>query len=530
MRRAIRPRMLLTLVTIVLAACTSGSGGSATGTSTPAAPVRATTAEPTPADTVPVTQPSAPATTEASPSPLVGTLPVVVNQALPVTPGTYVTAMQDPPMSISLPDQWSLFVNTADATGGVIQMNAGARSTGGINENVFVFDYFGKVISPEREDKVISTPDLVGFLQHNPHYEVIGGPSPVTVGGVQGTSIDIQAVDPPTCTYYSGDEAEACWNVMPMANADPFTPINREIGEMLVVGNVPSAPQLQDPARLVLVRVHGQDVIIEWNDKAPSFHSTLSTFQEFLDGVQWTSDPVVATPAPSASSSGPAAGNISVTSTLDGRTTLPQRIQWEGRPSSAGVEEVDFLIDGQPAWIEHNPPYVYGNDGNWLVTSFLQPGSHTFTTKAVGTTGQVATDTVEATVSPAPAPPPGLAATWARVVTDADVGKATSNEPPPAGRWRLTIDPAGWHLRDPRGGSAFFDVAYGDSGKVQMRPVIAHPPIGNPDTGGFCGDTDPLSAWSFAVDGGKLVLHPVGSDPCGDRAAILEGTWTRAGT
>jgi hypothetical protein len=525
MRRLIQPRLLLTILTVVLAACTSGSPGPDKRTSTPVA----TAGQPTPVDTDPgpVTQPSEPTPTEASPGAIVGTLPVVVNQEQPVTPGTYVTAMQNPPMSISLPEPWTVFVNSADATGGVIQMNAGARSTGGINENVFVFDYFGKVISPEREDKVISTPDLIGFLQHNPHYEVIGGPSPVTVGGVKGTSIDIQAVDPPTCTYYSGDEAAACWNVMPQTKADPFTPINREIGEMLVVGNVPSAPQLQDPARLVLVRVHGQDVIIEWNDKAPSFHSTLSIFQRFLDGVQWTSHPVLPTPGVSPSS-GPTGGSLSVTSTLDGLTALPQRIKWTAHPSSPAVDEVDFLIDGQQAWIEHNPPYDYGNDGNWLVTSFLKPGPHTFTTKAVGTSGQEASDTVTATVSAASSQPSGLAGTWSRIVSAADVGKATSNQPPPAGRWELRIDSEGWHLGDPNSGTALFDVVHRSLGRLQMRPAIAHPPIGNGDTGGFCEDTDPLAAWSSSVAGGKLVLHPIGHDPCGDRAAILEGTWTTA--
>ncbi len=534
MRRFIPPRLLLTVFMVVLAACTSGSGGSAQGTSTPPASGSASQASQTPpgkASPSPVDQPSEPPPTDASPSavppPVVGTLPIVVNQPMPVTPGTYVTAMKNPPLSITLPDQWTLYINTADSTGGLIQMNAGARFTGGINETAYVFDYFGKVIAPGREDKVVSTPDLVSFLQHDPHYKVIGGPSPVRVGGLRGTSIDIEAVDPPTCTYYP-DAGATCWNVMPMANADPFTPINREIGEMLVVGNVPSAPKLQDPARLVIVPVQGQTVIIEWNDKAPSFHSTLSIFQRFLGGVQWTSTPVVPTPVGSPTS-GPAAGTLSVTSTLDGRTTLPQRIRWTAHPSSSAVEEVDFLIDGQPAWVEHNPPYDYGNDGNWLVTSFLKPGPHTFNTKAVGASGEEeATDTVRATVSGAPAPPSALAGTWSRVVTTADVKKAASDQPPPAGRWELRIDSEGWHLRDPNDGTALFDVVDGASGRLQMRPTIAHPPIGNSDTGGFCEDTDPISAWSSAIHGGRLVLHPVGHDPCGDRAAILEGTWTEA--
>lgn len=39
---------------------------------------------------------------------------------------------------------------------------------------------------------------------------------------------------------------------------------------------------------------------------------------------------------------------------------------------------MDFLIDGHQLWVEHNTPYFYGDDGNYLVTSFLKPGKHIF--------------------------------------------------------------------------------------------------------------------------------------------------------
>src|SRR5712692_1085654 len=79
---------------------------------------------------------------------------------------------------------------------------------------------------------------------------------------------------------------------------------------------------------------------------------------------------------------------ISVTSTLDRQTALPHRILWEATPSVPEVSEVDFLIDGTLGWVEHYVPYVYGDDGNWLVTSFLKPGEHTFTVRAIGVEGQ----------------------------------------------------------------------------------------------------------------------------------------------
>jgi hypothetical protein len=221
-----------------------------------------------------------------------------------------------------------------------------------------------------------------------------------------------------------------------------------------------------------------------------------------------------------------------VTSTLDGHASLPLRMHWQAFPTVATVDvsEVDFLIDGKLGWVEHQTPYVYGNDGNWLVTSFLAPGEHTFTVRAISTDGATATDTVRAVIAAPPGPPPPLGAvSWTRLVTSADVAKATSGHPPPPGRWFLSIGPVGWRLRDPTGGGLLFDVAYGLSGHLQMRPTIESPPYPNGNTGGFCNDTDPLWSWTYsAAHGGTtLTLRPVGNDPCGDRTAILAGTWTR---
>ena len=96
------------------------------------------------------------------------------------------------------------------------------------------------------------------------------------------------------------------------------------------------------------------------------------------------------------------AAKLTVTSTLDGHTALPHRIHWQAFPSgpSFDVSEVDYLIDGKQVWVEHNTPYFYGSDGNYLVTSFLRPGKHVFAVRAINVSGHVATDTVTATVPP----------------------------------------------------------------------------------------------------------------------------------
>jgi hypothetical protein len=228
---------------------------------------------------------------------------------------------------------------------------------------------------------------------------------------------------------------------------------------------------------------------------------------------------------------------LTITSTLENQTTLPHRIQWVAMSSVSEdqVSEVDFLIDGQLAFVENHEPYTYGRDGNYLVTSFLTPGEHDFTVRVLTVGGQTAESTVKAAVESAPNPPDGLANTsWTREMTDSDRQKATSSGPPPSGIWGLNIDSVGWKIsyvsedperKDPQG----FDVEYQSGGQVELRPTIARPVFPNNFGGSICEEPDIPFLWTYTMsdDGKTLTLHPVGQDPCGDRAAILEGTWTR---
>jgi hypothetical protein len=224
---------------------------------------------------------------------------------------------------------------------------------------------------------------------------------------------------------------------------------------------------------------------------------------------------------------------FAVTSSLDGKSVLPRRIHWIARVqvASSKVKNVDFLIDGRLGWVEHKPPYVYASDGNWLVTSFLSPGTHTFAVRLVAADGTKSIDTVRARVVASPAPPEQLSGSWQRTVTADDVRKATSGQPPPPGLWKIAIRSAGWFMTDPQGGGGTFDVAYLAATRLQMRPTIEKPPFPNSSNGGFCDDTDPLWTWAVVVssDGKTMSLDPTGHDRCGDRAAILQGTWSRSG-
>jgi hypothetical protein len=207
-----------------------------------------------------------------------------------------------------------------------------------------------------------------------------------------------------------------------------------------------------------------------------------------------------------------------VTSTLDGKTVLPIRIQWIARPAIAAskVEAVDFLIDGSVRWVEHHTPYYYGDDGNSLVTNFLTPGLHTFTVRAV-TAGGTATDTVKARVVEGPAPPAGLEGTWKhRVIGGCGACKN--------GYASFSITTVGWGNPGDR-----FDARYLPNGRVVLGPEVITG-LSSP-RGGFCNGVDPLWTWAytFASDGRSFDLHPVGTDRCPDRQHGLEGTWTRVG-
>ena len=225
-----------------------------------------------------------------------------------------------------------------------------------------------------------------------------------------------------------------------------------------------------------------------------------------------------APPSPSAAASA-SASELGVMSTLNGLTKLPHRIKWEATPSGFGndVMEVDFLIDDQLAAVEHNPPYVYGMDNGWLVTSFLEPGAHTFVTKAIATDHRAALETVTATVAPSPEPPADLAGRWKRTVVGDDPGV-----------WHVTINSIGWLFDDPHGGGQNQDASYPAPGKVMIGGAIVEPVLGEYDRdGAFCGeegDPDGMFSYSVSQDGGRLTLM---ADATVCYQGLIQGTWAR---
>ena len=240
-----------------------------------------------------------------------------------------------------------------------------------------------------------------------------------------------------------------------------------------------------------------------------------------------------------------------VKSSLDGRSSLPHRIHWLAFPRvpQSTKVKVEFLIDGKVLWAERDAPYTYSDDGGYLVTSWLTPGKHRFTVRAtvvrIGDTpikdgaGQVAEDTVVASVPRAPDPPAALAGTWQR--TPDTTGHPTF----PAGVYKLVFDrrwiqerfpgkfdPETTHANGPGTGQGLIEDNDWDPGPttfhVQGAVVFKRFDRNDPEGGSSCDYGGPGTDYNWSVDGNTLTLTPAhGTDPCAPRGFLWTGQWTR---
>jgi hypothetical protein len=250
-----------------------------------------------------------------------------------------------------------------------------------------------------------------------------------------------------------------------------------------------------------------------------------------------------------ASTASAAQPSFRVTSTLDGMRALPHRIHWLAYPKvpPSTKVKVEFLIDGKVLWAERDVPYTFSDDGGYLVTSWLTPGRHRFTVRAtvvrIGamlvSDGQVAEDTVVASVARAPVPPAALAGTWER--TPDTTGHPTF----PAGTYRLVFDrrwiqerfpgkfdPMLTHANGPGTGQGLIEDNDWDPGTttfhVQGAVVFKRFDRNDPEGGSSCDYGGPGTDYSWSVTGDTLTLAPVsGKDPCAPRGFLWTGEWTR---
>jgi len=218
---------------------------------------------------------------------------------------------------------------------------------------------------------------------------------------------------------------------------------------------------------------------------------------------------------------------LSITSSLTGKKVLPHRIHWLAVPklAPAKVEQVEFLIDGRTRWIEHNAPYSYGFDGNYLVTSWLAPGKHRFKVRMTTTSGRRATSrTAVARVGRAAEPPAELAGSWQRTLAPGELDGV------PAGTWTLTIDKVGWRGVDSQGQGGLVDVAYLSAGLLEVRGGIRTKP-NSPrkvtEGNGFCDEPFEPVRYSWAVQGDTLTLTLAGPQRCGQESTLIAAQWSR---
>ena len=243
---------------------------------------------------------------------------------------------------------------------------------------------------------------------------------------------------------------------------------------------------------------------------------------------------------------------FNLASSLDGKTVLPHRIHWVALPAlpKSQLREVDFLIDGKQAWVERKLPYDYADDGGFLVTSFLKPGEHRFSVRAIPLHGQPATDTVTARVLPAPQVPAALAGTWQRTISD------TSSAPPtgtksnptgtltPPGTYKITFDRRWIHDEYPCTTSPCRFVSSTQAGNLFNSDWNPGPSTFHVQGGvtfqvfkdterlgpWWCQTWGPAATYTWSVTGNTLKLAPVGGhDACAIRGFVWSGTWKRAG-
>jgi hypothetical protein len=243
---------------------------------------------------------------------------------------------------------------------------------------------------------------------------------------------------------------------------------------------------------------------------------------------------------------------FTVTSTLDGKHVLPHHIRWLAMPKvdGASVKSVAFLIDGgKPRWVETQPPYTFGDDEKgahqgYLVTSWLAPGKHRFSVRAVATDGRTATDTVVAGVPDPPRPPKTLGGTWERTISDTSAapgpgaGNPTETLTPP-GTYKLVIDERWMQVRfpgrfrvpesDDTGEGWILDSDY-VAGPKDLRvygAVTFDTHHGQAELGWWCWEDGPPATYVWSTKGDTLTLKPKPTDACTVRSFIWAGRWTR---
>ena len=179
---------------------------------------------------------------------------------------------------MTLPGTWLVFGQTSNF------VNAQIGTTATMKE-FYVFKFDGRLVDPKDNKTIVQTDDLIDSLRANAHVRFLTRPRPVTVGGAQGEVFDLEAVHAPACAYYN--DGTSCWSLFPMVEGSPYSPTAMGEGGMLLIGPG-SDPTIQAPVRFWVVKVHGQQMIIGWQDDEPTFDASVKDFEQILQTVRWS--------------------------------------------------------------------------------------------------------------------------------------------------------------------------------------------------------------------------------------------------
>ncbi len=153
----------------------------------------------------------------------------------------------------------------------------------------------------------------------------------------------------------------------------------------------------------------------------------------------------------------------------------------------------------------------------------------TATAPTTAATTAAATPAASTAAVPAAALPDGLAGTWKRDVTSADIERNAANkgtgpgeEPTPPGEYQLTVDADRITARAPDGFEIPEFAAFSADGKLEILAYV------DTSVAVYCGPAKPQNAsYTWALDGDQLTLATA-DDTCADRNTVLVGSWTRA--
>ena len=192
-------------------------------------------------------------TTSATPS---ATAPPLVQEGgAPLGPGTYTTVFQ-PKITFTTDASW---VSYADSPG-FVQFER-ADGHGGI-----AFKRIDEVFDPARAHKLMPVPnDYVAWITTLPGVKVLAGPKVVTVDGIKGTEIDVQATKAAS-NVYCKDPCVALWRLDPGHPAALFT---------------------DSVSRIVALRLHGQTVAIGCGAPNADFGEVAKSFDAMLPTVHF---------------------------------------------------------------------------------------------------------------------------------------------------------------------------------------------------------------------------------------------------